>query len=786
MPRFVKILLSILGGAILLLALVLVGILLFVDPNEYKDDITDAVHEATGRELRIDGDLELSVFPWLGLSLGRTQLGNAPGFGDRPMASVEAVDIKVRLLPLIEKKVEMKTVLLRGLQLNLARKADGSSNWDDLAGAPAAEGETGEAPAEGAGQAAPALAALAIGGVELRDARITWDDRQSGQHIVVDKLQLQTGALSPGEPVDIELSLDVATNEPPLQNHIELSTRADMDTAFERLGLEDLELRVESRGDALPVSPLALRLGAQVQANLKQQTASIDDLQLDILGSELRGDVQLEQWRNGDARIRISVTDPQALATLLPPDLSAQLLSQATITSEAAWNLDQQTATVKTLRIQAAGLRIDSPLEAKQIIDDPQAHGRLTVAEFSPRRLARDANIELPETSDPEVLTRAALSLAFAASPQALAVTDLALLADDTHLTGKASLRDFENPAIRYDLAVDAIDVDRYLPPPSEDAPPPAPVPAGAAVEAAGLPLEPRPALDVDGHLSIDELKAANARLADILVVFKAKDGQLRLHPLQANLYDGSYRGDIRLDVRGDTPKIALDETIAKVKAGPLLADVLGEAPISGTANLKAKLTTEGSEPKTMTENLDGRVRLSFLDGAVQGINIGYTLRAAQARIKGRPVPPKEPVKTDFAELSATLNIDKGVIDNRDLTASSPLLRIRGEGTVDLPRERLDYRLTTTVVNTATGQAGKDLAQLKGIPVPIRIQGPFADPKVSLDLQSVLDAKMKQELKRQQKKLKQKTNAAIEKEREKAKEKVEEELNKALKGLFKR
>ncbi len=783
MPRFLKITLYTLGAAALLVILTLAGILLFVDPNDYKDDITSAVHDTTGRELSIDGDLKLSVFPWLGVSLGHTVLGNAPGFGDQPMASVDAVDIKIKLLPLLERQVEMKTVLLHGLRLNLARKADGRSNWDDLASQPAAAAETsGEKapPATDAGP--PVLAALAIGGIELRDARIVWDDRQGGQHITIDNLQLQTGALTLGEPVDISLSLDLATNEPALRNHIEFSTRLDIDEALQRLRLSSLQLAIDSQGESLPVSPLELRLGAEVAADLATQQATISDLRIDVLGTALRGDVRLGQWQNGDARIRIDVNDPQALASLLPPDLSSQLLSESSLTTEAVWNLDRQTATVKSLQLKAAGLQIDSNIDATRIIDAPQASGRLSVAEFSPRQLAARANIALPETSDPQVLDTASLSLDFNGSLDAIELQELKLSADDTQLTGNAAVRNFAQPAIRFDLAVDGIDVDRYLPPQPDT--PPAPVPAGAAVEAAGLPLEPLRALDVDGRLSIGKLKAANARLADILLVTKAKDGQLRLHPLQANLYDGSYSGDIRMDVRGDTPKIALDETIRDVQAGPLLKDVLGEAPISGTANLQAKITTEGTEPTAMTKTLNGTVKMAFLNGAVEGINIGHMLRSAQARLKGKPAPPEELKKTDFAELTASATISDGVISNKDLYAKSPLLRIRGKGSVDLPRERLDYRLVTTIVNTATGQAGKDLDELRGLPIPIRIKGPFADPKISLDLKSALNAKAKQKLEQKKKKLKEKADKAVIKEREKIKEKAREEVDKALKGLF--
>ncbi|HEB92026.1 MAG TPA: AsmA family protein [Gammaproteobacteria bacterium] len=783
MPKFLKIVLYTLSAAVLLITLTLIGILLFVDPNDYRDDITTAVHGATGRELIIDGDLELSVFPWLGLSLGRTRLGNAAGFGDQPMAQVEAVDIKVKLLPLLESQLEMKTVQLHGLQLNLARRADGGSNWDDLTGQPA---EITETPSEKAPPTSesgpPPLAALAIGGVELSDARIVWDDRQNGQHITIDNLQLQTGALTLGKPVDIRLSLDVETREPALRNHIKFSTRVDIDDALQQLKLSGLRLTIDSQGETLPVSPLNLRLGAEITANLDTQQAAISDLQIDVLGTELRADIRLEQWQNGDARIRIDISDPQALAGLLPPDLSSQLLSESSLTTEASWNLDRQTATVKTLQIKAAGLQIDSNLDATQIIDTPQARGQFSIAEFSPRQLAASANIELPETSDPQVLNKASLSLTFDASPDAIELQKLTLFADDTQLTGTAAVSNFEQPAIRFELAIDGIDVDRYLPPQPDT--PPAPVPAGAAVEAAGLPLEPLRALDVDGRISIGKLKAANARLSDILLTIKAKEGQLRLHPLQANLYAGSYAGDIHMDVRSDTPKISLNEVIKNVQAGPLLKDINGDDPISGTANLQAKITTLGSEPEAMMKTLNGSAQVQFLDGSVKGINIGHMLRSAQAKLKGQPAPPEELKQTDFAEVSASVTITDGVVTNKDLSAKTPLLRISGEGTVDLPRGRLDYRLVNTIVNTTTGQAGKDLEQLRGLPIPIRIKGPFDEPKISLDLKSVMSAKAKQKLDQQKKKLKEKTDKALIKEREKAKEKVKEEVDKALKGLF--
>ena len=63
----------------------------------------------------ISGDLDLSVFPWLALEIGPTTLSNAQGFSAENFAAVDAVQLRVRLLPLLRKQVEMDKIILKGL-----------------------------------------------------------------------------------------------------------------------------------------------------------------------------------------------------------------------------------------------------------------------------------------------------------------------------------------------------------------------------------------------------------------------------------------------------------------------------------------------------------------------------------------------------------------------------------------------------------------------------------------------------------------------------------------------
>ena len=134
MRRFFKALAWIVGIMAALLIAAAVFIFLIFDPNKYKTEIAAAVHDATGRELTIQGDLKLSLFPWLGVETGAMTLNNPPEFGPQPFAKIEDAAIKVKLLPLLNKEVEVDTVSLNGLYLNLVRTAAGHGNWEDLAG----------------------------------------------------------------------------------------------------------------------------------------------------------------------------------------------------------------------------------------------------------------------------------------------------------------------------------------------------------------------------------------------------------------------------------------------------------------------------------------------------------------------------------------------------------------------------------------------------------------------------------------------------------------------------
>jgi len=245
-------------------------------------------------------------------------------------------------------------------------------------------------------------------------------------------------------------------------------------------------------------------------------------------------------------------------------------------------------------------------------------------------------------------------------------------------------------------------------------------------------------------------------------------------------MYEGSYNGDITLDVRNKKPRLSVNERITGVQAGPLLLDLTGNDRLQGKADMTAKFTGTGITPDELKQSVSGNAEFSFTDGAVKGVNIASLIRIAQAQLKGQPVPSSDqPDQTDFAVLKGTARVTRGLVENNDLTLQSPFLRISGQGQTHLAKETIDYTLTTKLVGSLEGQGGEGLEELKGVSIPVRIGGTYSKPTYTPDIGAALSEAAKARVEEK-----------IDQKKEKLKEKIEEKIgdklgDELLKGLFK-
>jgi AsmA protein len=416
-----------------------------------------------------------------------------------------------------------------------------------------------------------------------------------------------------------------------------------------------------------------------------------------------------------------------------------------TLDAPVQLQLEKDIVDLAAFSLKGLGLDLSGSLTASQFRTSPEFGGHLSVAQFNLREMMKKLNLSLPETSDKQVFEKVGLKTDFSGSATQIRLTHLAAVLDDTQMNANLAIQGFADPDISFDLAIDRINADRYLPPPDktgagkkQSATPVTPeiAVAGAALQ---IPVALLRALKLNAALAVDDLIVSGANLSQVRVNVTAKDGILTKTPLSANLYQGTYEGKVVLDATGEMPELAVNTALKGVEAEPLLSDMTGNAPIRGTGDITAALTTRGLDVDAMKQNLNGNLSFSFKNGAIKGFNVGKFLRSLKSLRENRTFAVSEQEETDFTELTGNPVVKNGVVFLDDLSGKSPALRVSGTGIVaDIVRETIDYQARVTVVETSKGQAGSDLSELAGVTVPISVKGPLADPAIVPDIRGVI------------------------------------------------
>lgn len=677
--KTIKIISIALGASLIILTLLATYVAVTFDPNDYRETISSQVKAETGRILSLDDDLELQLFPWIGVKLGAVRLSGPPNFGDAPFIAIHSASIKARLLPLLQQRIEVDTIILDGLVANLITNANGDNNWDFSQ----TDAQSATAPEQGSNlserpkTSSAILANLAINGIDISNATLIWSDAQNQNDIKLESFSLKTSAIKPNNPIAIKLETTVS-------------------------------------GSPLPGQSLNLTLSTHLTIS--------DDIQ--------------------------------------------------------SLKLDQ-------LHIQSGDLQLSALIEVEANLASNQFSGQIALTPFNPKPLLGQLAIKLPTMSDPAALSKISADISLTGDPSQISINKLAIKLDDTSVTGTAKHQLKPNSFSTFTLAIDQLDLDRYLAPASDQSPTKQSNSAtNTATTTLDLPLDALRSLDLNGQLDIGALTVAGLHTKNITTRLSAAKGLIQLAPVEAELYQGKTKGQLQLDARSAQPDFSIKQQLTGFQAKPFMHDLLDSELVSGQANLDLALRTQGNTIDHLISNLNGNTQFTFTDGAIKGINVADRVRQAQAKLEKRAVPDQALQQTDFTTLSANIIFTNGVASNDDLKAMAPFLRLGGKGSANLNTMTMDYHLSATIVKEDKGQGGSDLDALRGKTIPIRIQGPLSQPAIKLD-SSVIKNQIKE--KAQQKitdQVEQKTEAIKSQVQEKAKDAVNDKLKQKLKQLF--
>jgi hypothetical protein len=199
------------GGVVGLLIVALLLAPFFIDANSYKPEIVAAVKKATGRDLVIDGPIDLSLLPTPTAKVTNVKFFNVAGSKNPYMVEVRSVAVKVSLLALLAGGIEASEVILVEPKIVLEVNSEGKPNWEF---APSV------AEAKPAAPKPSSPTPLSLGRLVVENGTLIFSDSKAGLSVMAEKANftasvgsidgpysLAGGAAVNGAPLKIDLSV---------------------------------------------------------------------------------------------------------------------------------------------------------------------------------------------------------------------------------------------------------------------------------------------------------------------------------------------------------------------------------------------------------------------------------------------------------------------------------------------------------------------------------------------------------------------------------------------------
>ena len=284
---------------------------------------------------------------------------------------------------------------------------------------------------------------------------------------------------------------------------------------------------------------------------------------------------------------------------------------------------------------------------------------------------------------------------------------------------------------------------------------------AGGGMQAEGWPksqidVSGLAAVDADISLTADGIDLGVAKLGATALKLTIDRARAVFNLARVQAYGGNIAGQFVVNGRKGL-SVGGDLTFAGMDLQNLLRDFAGYERLIGTGDLRLKFLGSGQSVDAIMQGLEGSGTLALGKGEILGLDIGGMIRTLDTSYVG------EGQKTIFDSMTGSFTIAGGVLQNDDLVMAAPFARVTGAGNLGLGARTINYRL----------RAEADVGE-QSLTAPILIKGPWADPKISLDLEAL--AREKLDLEKAKLEAEARVKALEAETKAKAKAKLEEEL----------
>lgn len=667
------------------------------DPNSYKPQIVAAVQKATGRDFTIDGRIRLGLSLQPTLTIQNASIANPAGFSRPRMATLQELDLKLALWPLLSHTVEIYRLELVKPDILLEINRQGWTNWQftprtNTTGTPGPSGTSDGKSTR-----------IDVRALDVTDGTVTWRDDTTMQQAVLAVQSLTVRAPSPDS--NVNLAMTASFNGNPFSMEGEVGSLAAL------------------QGTAAK-APMPVRMTLQAAGAKIAVDGSIS---------------QPEQMRGYTLKLDANVPNLAALGRFvpemaLPPLHDVTLAMQLADSGKALPAISNMALHVGASDLSGTigGLKID-----KLDVTAPKPDAPVQVAgqgSFGQAPASLNGSLGIP----PSLLSGGKLS--------GSVPIDLTLVALGSNVTvkGNAGQTKDGRPMVQGDIRSPQIDADALMAalhskpavqPASAGAAPAPAVPRPAARPANGrmvpdtpLPFDLLRMADANVKLDVASLKFGGTAYKAITGTLALNGGKLRIDPLSASLPEGKLSGAVTADANAPAPPVTLKLNAPALALGPLLQAIGEPVYLSGNMEVHADLSGAGATPQAIVSGLNGTLGVAIANGTVDNRLLGSTLGSLLRGVNALDLVGRGGT-SQLQCFAARLDARSGTATVRTLVLSSSLLTMDGTGTLNLGPETLDLRLRPEgrVAGTA-------------VVVPVRVTGPMRAPNAEPDAAAAVAA----------------------------------------------
>ncbi|MEO6697834.1 MAG: AsmA family protein [Paraperlucidibaca sp.] len=790
MKRVLKWIAGIVALMVLSVSALAAYVVFVLDPNDYKQALTDVVKKKTDMDLALTGNLAWKLYPSIGISLGETSLKD-PALNET-LVAVKQASISVELMPLLKGTASVDAVALDGASVRFVQYANGKTSWDTLL--EKLKSPDDEEPSK--------QVTFNIDSLDVTNTQLTLVDKAAGVTRTIDKIAVQATDIDPEKAFPLTASFNVSQVDDAGKSVLaenSLNAIVTLSLEAQKPHIEDLTLNSALSGNMLP-APVSIALKAKsIDADIKAQQHAINGMVLDVIYADPSRPAPISATINADIKADVAkgvaTISPLKLTTTVTDKALAKPVAVALDTSATVnWKLGdisvpKLVATLDKIRLEAnASVKLPALANgAANITDGMRVSGKLSTNSFNPRDVMANLGITPPVTKDPKALSSVSLSARLSGDGRSVLAQDLRIALDGSTITGEAGLRELPKARLYARLSLDKLNADNYLPP-EKALTDKSPTDKGETKKAAAaiLPVKLLREQNLDIGFKARALTILSYPITQLSLTATARDGLVNVSEFRGQVADGSFSVPATIDVRGKQPVITLKPNLNKIDLGPIAEKALKQDVFAGRMNFNGDVTVRGNTVDEWINSAKGPNTLRLNDGIIKGINVRDALfnalgqyQALLPALTGRDVETlKSKIgNTDIVSLLGDITLDQGVVRNESMKADLKDIQVGGSGTFNLQTNDVDYRFQLKLDKKYWGEKYAKMAEYA---IPVRCNGNLQGSLTTLcgldkaGMQGIVGQMAKARL-----------NEEVDKQKGKLEEKLTEKLDPAQKEAVK-